>query len=212
MSFVAAGGGGRFLWGCGGRRSSHGPAQEAPGWPDGSLASGRGPSRPSPPSRRTVWRSAWDAEGGAVRVAGALRARSPRSGAVRASRRWNGRAGLAFGNVRIDSNLTAFNRSVFDAREGEVRTGYAVGAGLEHAFTDHLSAKVEGLYYDLGSRSALAAPIGRVLPGYRAGARIATDGFLTRVGLNYRFGAGLPSDGPAAPSPWAFEGGLRYFY
>ncbi|MBP1178329.1 outer membrane beta-barrel protein [Methylobacterium sp. PvR107] len=123
-----------------------------------------------------------------------------------------GTGGLAFGNVRIDSNLTTFNRSVFDAREGEVRTGYAVGAGLEHAFTDHLSAKVEGLYYDLGSRSVLAAPIGRVLPGYHAGARIATDGFLTRVGLNCRFGAGLPSDGPAAPSPWAFEGGLRYFY
>ena len=65
-----------------------------------------------------------------------------------------GTGGLAFGNVRIDSNLTAFNRSVFDAREGEVRTGYAVGAGLEHAFTDHLSAKVEGLYRAMPSAPA----------------------------------------------------------
>jgi opacity protein-like surface antigen len=123
--------------------------------------------------------------------------------------------GLAFGNVRTDNNLTLSSARLFDGRHGEVRLGYVAGAGIEHAFSEHLSVKVEGLYYDLGSGAVLPAPSYPVLTGYRAGTRIATDGFLTRVGLNYRFGAGLPDLPPAAAAAgaatWGFEAGLRYF-
>lgn len=124
--------------------------------------------------------------------------------------------GLALGNVRVDTNLPLwFGSPLFDGRKGEVRAGYVAGAGIEYAFSQHLSAKVEGLYYDLGGRAVLSEPFYRILPGYHAGARVATDGFLTRVGLNYRFGAGLPDlppAGAAGPAAWAFEGGLRYVY
>ena len=123
--------------------------------------------------------------------------------------------GLAMGNVRIDNNLTLSGFPLFDGRHGEMRLGYVAGAGIEHAFSEHLSVKVEGLYYDLGSRAVLAAPSYPLLTGYRAGTRIATDGFLTRVGLNYRFGAGLPDlppAGAAGPATWDFEGGLRYVF
>ncbi|MEL6064489.1 MULTISPECIES: omptin family outer membrane protease [unclassified Methylobacterium] len=135
-------------------------------------------------------------------------------------------AGLAVGNVRIDNNLSLSlggdqrpTLSVFDGRGGAVRLGYVAGAGIEHALSEHLSAKVEGLYYDLGSRAVVPEQASGILPGYRAGTRVATDGFLARAGLNYRFGAGLP-DVPAAgaagrsgsAATWAFEGGLRYFY
>ncbi|SDA11078.1 Opacity protein [Methylobacterium sp. UNC378MF] len=123
--------------------------------------------------------------------------------------------GLAAGNVRTDNNLSLAGFPLFDGRRGEGRLGYVAGAGIEHAFSEHLSAKVEGLYYDLGSRAVLPAPSSPVLTGYHAGTRIATDGFLTRVGLNYRFGAGLPSLPPVAsagPATWDFEGGLRYVF
>ncbi|MCJ2086031.1 outer membrane beta-barrel protein [Methylobacterium sp. E-005] len=132
-------------------------------------------------------------------------------------------AGLAVGNVRIDNNLSLILRdglrlppvASFDGRGGAVRLGYVVGAGIEHALSEHLSAKVEGLYYDLGSRAVVPGQTAGDLPGYRAGTRVTTDGFLARAGLNYRFGAGLPDLAPAdsaGPATWAFEGGLRYFY
>ncbi|EIZ86572.1 putative outer membrane protein [Methylobacterium sp. GXF4] len=120
--------------------------------------------------------------------------------------------GLAVGNVRIDSTqalLGQFGPS-FDARHGEVRLGYVVGAGLEYAFSEHLSAKVEGLYYNLGSHAVFDDTT-----DYRIGARASTDGFLARVGLNYRFGDGVHVP-PAGVAPgggvWDFEGGVRYFY
>ena len=123
--------------------------------------------------------------------------------------------GLAFGNVRIDNNLTLSGAPLFDGRHGELRLGYVAGAGIEQALSQHLSVKVEGLYYDLGSRTVLSDRSYLSLPGYQAGSRIATDGFLTRVGLNYRFGDGLsdlPPAGSAGPATWDFEGGLRYFF
>lgn len=130
--------------------------------------------------------------------------------------------GLAVGHVRIDNNLNlsikpdAAPAAAFDGRGGAVRLGYVAGMGIEHAFSERLSAKVEGLYYNLGSRAVVPDQTsGGELLGYRAGTRIATDGFLARVGLNYRFSAGrpnLPLDGPIGPPIWGFEGGARYFY
>ncbi|QEE38940.1 MULTISPECIES: porin family protein [unclassified Methylobacterium] len=119
--------------------------------------------------------------------------------------------GLAVGNVRIDTTQSFLSNRDFDARRGEVRLGYVVGGGLEYAFSAHLSAKIEGLYYDLGHRVIFDDTT-----RYRFGTRATTDGILTRVGLNYRFGAGLPVLPPAGPRAgsgiWDFEGGLRYFY
>jgi opacity protein-like surface antigen len=127
--------------------------------------------------------------------------------------------GLALGHVRTDNNLSVFSPydpvTLFDGRHGDLRLGYVAGAGLEQALSQHLSVKVEGLYYDLGSRAVLTTPGYRAWTGYQTGTRVATDGFLTRVGLNYRFGdeqPGVPPAGSAGPATWAFEGGLRYFY
>ena len=127
--------------------------------------------------------------------------------------------GLALGQIRTDNNLT-FDRTfrpteLFDGRSGDLRLGYAVGAGIEQALTPHLSVKAEGLYYDFGSRAVLTTPGYRAWTGYAAGTRTATDGVLTRVGLNCRFGDGLsdlPPIGSAGSASWAFAGGLRYFY
>lgn len=133
-----------------------------------------------------------------------------------------GTAGAAAGNVRIDTN-TVLGRTPFEARHGEVRIGYIAGAGIEYAFSQRLSAKVEALYYDLGSRTVAAGNIFGT-GAARYGSRVDTSGYQVRIGINDRFGDGLPvlglidelrnpaPDEPAAPSTWVFESGARYFY
>jgi outer membrane immunogenic protein len=57
-------------------------------------------------------------------------------------------------------------------------TGYAAGGGLEYAFNQSWSAKIEGLYVDLGKKTFVLDGIAND-GGYRAG--------IVRAGLNYRF-------------------------
>jgi outer membrane immunogenic protein len=55
--------------------------------------------------------------------------------------------------------------------------GYVVGAGLEYAFTNNISAKAEYLYMPLGGDNALALP----------GGKTGIDASVIRAGVNYRF-------------------------
>lgn len=58
------------------------------------------------------------------------------------------------------------------------RNGYAIGAGIEYAFTPNISGKAEYLFSQLGG-SGLATPT--------YGGRTALDISLIRAGINYRF-------------------------
>ncbi|MBT9289593.1 outer membrane protein [Prosthecodimorpha staleyi] len=62
---------------------------------------------------------------------------------------------------------------------GSSRMGWVAGAGIEHALTDRISVKVEGLYMDLGKDSAKNA--------YGYTMQVATKATVGRIGLNYRF-------------------------
>jgi outer membrane immunogenic protein len=77
------------------------------------------------------------------------------------------RAGVAFGQALIYA--TGGFAFADDA------TGWTVGGGLEYAFTNNLSAKIEGLYVNLEEDD---------IPGldYEA------DFGVVRAGLNFRFG------------------------
>lgn len=81
--------------------------------------------------------------------------------------------GFAYGNVN-----TAFYFPRLGASYGKDDTqfGYAIGAGLEYAFTNNLTAKVEYLYLDFDRSS---------IPGL--GVKVGTDVSLVRAGLNYKF-------------------------
>lgn len=102
-----------------------------------------------------------------------------------------GTGGFAYGGVR---NGASFNNAAgalaFFGEDRSTRTGYAVGAGIEHMFTPNWSVKGEYLYYDLG-RSTTA--INLVAPGLGVGTGYNTtfrnDGHIGRIGLNYKFGA-----------------------
>jgi outer membrane immunogenic protein len=100
--------------------------------------------------------------------------------------------GLAYGKVN-DSILTigvpnGSLGALISAGSGGVRTGWTVGGGLEYAFANNWSAKLEYLYYDLGSRILTLdyAPV----PGDAGNTisyRFHDNGNLVRVGLNHRF-------------------------
>jgi len=82
-------------------------------------------------------------------------------------------AGFAYGNVN-----TSFQFPRLGASFGKDNTqfGYAVGAGVEYAFTNNFTAKLEYMYVDLDRAS---------IPGL--GVKVGTDVSIVRAGLNYKF-------------------------
>src|SRR5712672_301250 len=115
--------------------------------------------------------------------------------------------GLAYGGARSDTTIA---QSVDDpplatlktsGSFSKTRVGYAVGAGGEWMLSSNWSAKLEYLYYDLGSvtyaTGGLASDIGAVLlPGSSTGvAAVATSSqvrfkdSIVRVGANCHFGS-----------------------
>jgi len=94
--------------------------------------------------------------------------------------------GLAVGHVK-DSATIAFP-SLAQSYSGEssaTKWGWTAGAGAEFAFYSNWSAKVEYLYYDLGSHTVdmtvVSGPVGT------ASADFPAKGHQVRLGVNYRF-------------------------
>jgi outer membrane immunogenic protein len=80
--------------------------------------------------------------------------------------------GLAVGDVH--ATATGFGS------QSETRTGWTVGAGIEGAFAQNWSAKVEYLYVDLGDVSCSAVACGiATSANFRAN--------IVRGGINFRF-------------------------
>jgi len=79
--------------------------------------------------------------------------------------------GWAYGNVK--TSIPALGFSSDRTHTG----GYAVGGGLEYAFTNNLIAGVEYLYVDLGEKNILGA----------AGTKVGTDFSVVRARLSYKF-------------------------
>lgn len=70
------------------------------------------------------------------------------------------------------------------ASKSDFRNGWTIGGGIEMAIQGSWTAKVEYLYYDLGSTN-LTTPAGAGLPATNWS--VDTDGSMVRAGVNYRF-------------------------
>ena len=81
--------------------------------------------------------------------------------------------GGAFGNVKVSSATGS---------DTETSMGWTVGAGVEYAFLNNWSAKLEYLYVDLGSATCAAAAC-----GLASDANVDFTANVVRAGLNYRF-------------------------
>lgn len=105
--------------------------------------------------------------------------------------------GAAFTDAKFAATLTRqfpVNGPVQDAWRGTTSVnsvGYAVGAGIEYAFSGNWSAKAEALYYDFGSKRQNVPQILVAIPGttnFPVTKTVRADGVIARIGLNYRFG------------------------
>lgn len=101
--------------------------------------------------------------------------------------------GLAYGSVAASSNATNFDGSNTDLFAGSVsgmRVGYAVGGGIEAALTYNIIARLEYLFYDLGTASYAVAPANTIAAGegIAVSASQRFDGSIVRFGLSYKFG------------------------
>jgi outer membrane immunogenic protein len=107
-----------------------------------------------------------------------------------------GTGGLAYGQTNLST--AAVGPGVFAAASfSDTRVGWTAGGGLEWMFMPRWSAKIEYLYYDLGSIATPAAVAsgsgvgGGLITGYSASSRFS--GHIVRAGVNYHFNWGAPA-------------------
>jgi outer membrane immunogenic protein len=95
--------------------------------------------------------------------------------------------GLAYADVKLSGAIT--NPGCFGfcgaTTRSNYQTGWTVGGGLEYAFAPNWSAKVEYLYYDLGSLSQQI--VDPRTPGAFIAQSVAFRGNIVRAGVDYRF-------------------------
>jgi opacity protein-like surface antigen len=124
--------------------------------------------------------------------------------------------GLAYGGI---ATSTAVNQSLTPSLLLSAgaksdffnnRAGWTVGGGVESALTGELSAKLEFLYYDLGSANVGSQNSGPLIHNAIVGAGEVGDaissstrfnGFVIRAGLNYRFAGQQPVANASAATP-----------
>jgi outer membrane immunogenic protein len=106
-----------------------------------------------------------------------------------------GTGGLAYG--RRETSLGVFDQLASPpalATGTSVKTsiGWTIGAGVEYAVAAHWSAKVEYLYYDLGSNDVTidypySTNLGPITDNSTLTAHSRDNGSIVRGGLNYKF-------------------------
>jgi outer membrane immunogenic protein len=102
-----------------------------------------------------------------------------------------GTAGLAIGEIQScvsATDLTPTPPEQFSGCDPTWRAGWTLGAGIEHALTDKVSAKLEYLYFDLGHVGYNVVPLtGKSsLPKVWNGSA-GTTGNIIRLGVNIKF-------------------------
>ncbi len=107
--------------------------------------------------------------------------------------------GLAYGHVSANVSFTEAIPSIVGlpstpafASASSVRTGWALGGGLEWMFAPRWSVKAEYLYYDLGHLT-LNSQLNQFNPAFMLFTTVSTqsevhfNGNIARVGVNYKF-------------------------
>jgi len=93
--------------------------------------------------------------------------------------------GIAYANMRNTFQGGNGAGFAFNWSNTGWRVGYALGGGLEYAFTRDWSVKAEGLYYDLGRKDHISIDQFATPDGQGLSDRMT--GVVGRLGLNYLF-------------------------
>ena len=99
-----------------------------------------------------------------------------------------GTGGLAYGNLDSTgiANFNPVGNEIFPASLSVSRAGWTAGAGAEVAFWQNWTAKIEYIYYDLGSTSVVANP-SLAHPPFQMQYTWSNTSQIIRMGINYRF-------------------------
>ena len=109
--------------------------------------------------------------------------------------------GLAVGDVKAGTTITQQvlgpsalpNAYTSVGYLSEVRVGWVAGAGVEWMTKQPWSIKLEGLYYDLGSRNFASSPlqnfnnVGTLFTSSVPVSHVNFNGYLLRAGINWHF-------------------------
>jgi outer membrane immunogenic protein len=95
-----------------------------------------------------------------------------------------GTAGLIYGEEAVSYALVGSVVS-YATSASSTRTGWTAGGGFEYAFTNNLTGKIEGLYYDMGSQRISFT---NAATQYTENGAFRYTGALVRGGLNWKFG------------------------
>jgi outer membrane immunogenic protein len=87
--------------------------------------------------------------------------------------------GWAFGEVK--HSVSAYDYAPYGGSTSSWRNGWVFGGGIEYAFTPNWTARVEGLYADLGSSTVNGAHPEYCRYGFKDTA------VIVRAGVNYKF-------------------------
>jgi outer membrane immunogenic protein len=102
-----------------------------------------------------------------------------------------GTGGLAYGHVDASANSQFFDtgilQSEYPASVSKTKVGWTAGAGAEWMFARNWSAKLEYLYVDLGSESAIRDAVPVIDPQFKVGYTWRFRENIARVGVNYHF-------------------------
>jgi outer membrane immunogenic protein len=101
-----------------------------------------------------------------------------------------GTGGVAFASVKVTDQVDFRPNGApglgLPGSSSNTRTGYALGAGMEYAFTNNWTVKAEYLYVDLGKTNYTHG----IVPGFPlSGVELSnkTKLNIARIGINYKF-------------------------
>ncbi len=100
-----------------------------------------------------------------------------------------GTAGVALGGAKVSQQLSFLGSSESDVvNKSETLAGPVVGAGLEFAVRGPWSARVEGLYYDLGKINTTSVPVNGAFTNFDDFKAFGFKGGIVRLAINLRLG------------------------
>jgi outer membrane immunogenic protein len=116
-----------------------------------------------------------------------------------------GTGGLAYGGANSSSSFSATDTLFTSAgvftgsSQSDTLVGWTAGGGLEWLFAPHWSAKLEYLYYDLGTLSGqpglgiATTPAGVAYGAIAVQNNTSFNGHIVRAGVNYHFNWAAPA-------------------
>jgi outer membrane immunogenic protein len=97
-----------------------------------------------------------------------------------------GTGGVIYGEEYLSQTKT-FPVNTYSGINTAIHTGWIGGVGVEYAFTNNISAKLEGLFFDMGSQTRVVstAPLSAFTT---TGTFSSNNGAMVRLGANLKFG------------------------